>query len=259
MENTFGIAHLSVISVRARPSKRSELVSQLLFGEIFQVLEEEENWLKIQCIWDGQKGWVDQEHFLEITDKDVEKLKKEPAFALEITQAAMAKDYYLPLLIGSTLPNYDGINLKIKNKRYTYSGQAVLPHQLQPTAELAIRIARKFLYAPECLGGRTPFGIDAPGLSQIVFKMMNIQLPRTAAKQAQCGKVVDFVSEAQSGDVAFFESNRNITNHVGIILPDSQIIHVSGKVRIDRLDHFGIFNIENNRYTHKLRVVKRLL
>lgn len=259
VEKIYGVCHMSSVPIRARPSNRGQMVSQLLFGETFEVLEEEERWVKIQCTWDKSKGWINNQQFQEITEERLERIQQQPAYSLEITQPALSRDYYLPLLMGSTLPNYDGINFRLNDTRYTYSGQAVLPHLLTPSADLAIRIARKYLYAPELPGGRSPFGIDASGFAQMIFKLMNIKIARTPARQALRGKVVHFVSEARPGDLAFFENERNKVHHVGMIMPDLEIIHVAGQVRIDRLDHYGIFNTVSKRYTHKLRVVKRIL
>lgn len=256
---SYGICHLSNIPLRSKPANRSELVSQLLFGETFEIIEEREDWSRIQCQWDKCKGWIPNNQLQEISEKNLSKIQQEKAYCLEISQAAMGNNHYIPLLMGSTLPNYDGINFRFNGKRYTYSGQAIQPSQIQPSSALAIRIARKYLYAPYLWGGRSPFGIDASGFSQMVYKMMNIKMPRSAAKQAQRGKIVHFANEAQAGDLAFFENERGKTIHVGIILPEMEIIHAAGCVRIDRIDHYGIFNIETNRYTHKLRVIKRIL
>ena len=45
--------------------------------------------------------------------------------------------------------------------------------------------------------------------------------------------------------------------HVGIIMDNNQIIHASGKVRIDKLDEKGIFNVNKQKYTHKLKSIKK--
>jgi hypothetical protein len=108
-------------------------------------------------------------------------------------------------------------------------------------------------------GGRSPFGIDCAGLTQMVFKIAGIRLLRDANQQVTQGRPVDFMEQCQSGDLAFFDNGKGHIGHVGIILPDCHVIHASGKVRIDKMDHFGIFNKEQNKYTHQLRVVKRLL
>jgi gamma-D-glutamyl-L-lysine dipeptidyl-peptidase len=120
-------------------------------------------------------------------------------------------------------------------------------------------LANRYLHAPYLWGGRSPFGIDAAGLVQMVYKMAGIQLLREPMHQVTHGRPIDFTEQCQAGDLAFFDNGKGDINHVGIVLPGCNLIHASGKVRIDKLDHFGIFNKEINRYTHQLRIVKRLI
>lgn len=256
---TYGICPLSLVCIYTKPTKKSEIVSQLLFGETFELIEEEEDWVKIRCSWDGCDGWIDNQQFEEIDLPLLEEIRTNAAYSFEVSQAAMGSTHYLSILMGSTLPLYDGINMRLKGERFTINGQAIHPSQTNPSPELIIKIARKYLYTPYLQGGRSPFGIDAAGLTQMVFKMMGIALPRRANKQALRGKLVDFITDIQPGDIAFFENIRGRITHVGVVLHDDQILHATGKVRIDKLDHYGIFNTSNNRYTHKLRVVKRIL
>jgi cell wall-associated NlpC family hydrolase len=89
--------------------------------------------------------------------------------------------------------------------------------------------------------------------------MMNIALPRDASQQIEHGTLVPFPEQGEAGDLAFFENEKGNISHVGILLNSQEIIHASGTVRIDRLDSEGIFKESENRYTHKLRLIKRVL
>ena len=93
----------------------------------------------------------------------------------------------------------------------------------------------------------------------MVYKLNGYPLLRDAAQQATLGEALSFIEESEPGDLAFFDNEEGKIIHVGIIMNDNYIIHASGKVRIDRLDHLGIFNAETNRHTHKLRVIKRII
>ena len=84
-------------------------------------------------------------------------------------------------------------------------------------------------------------------------------MPREAEQQVFLGEAVDFVEQSRPGDIAFFENKAGRITHCGIILPNHEVLHAYGSVRIDSIDHFGIYNRKQARYTHRLRVVKRML
>lgn len=255
----YGICPLSVVPVRSNSSDTSEMVSQLLFGEMVEILEKKGSWTKIRCIWDNYIGWVDTKQINPITPTELDQYQEKYALTLDMLQGAMTNGHYIPITIGATLPNYDGVNFSLDGNSYTYSGQAVFPKDIKPNADLLIKIARRYLYAPYLWGGRSPLGIDCSGFTQIIFKMIGIRLPRDSKDQIEKGELIDFVEQGQAGDLAYFENRKGKITHVGVLLEDNKIIHASGQVRIDKIDHFGIFNEDRKKYTHKLRLVKRVL
>jgi len=222
-------------------------------------LEKKGSWTKVRCTWDNYIGWADTKQIKPITPTELEEYQEKYAYTLDMLQGAMTNGHYIPITIGATLPNYDGVNFNMDGNSYTYSGQAIFPNDIKPNAELLIKIARRYLYAPYLWGGRSPLGIDCSGFTQVVFKMIGIKLPRDSKDQVEKGDLVDFVEQGQAGDLAFFENRKGKITHVGILLEEGKIIHASGQVRIDKIDHFGIFNEETKKYTHKLRVAKRIL
>ncbi len=255
----FGICPLSVVPVRSSASDRSEMTTQLLFGEIVEFLEKKGNWARVRCTWDNYIGWADARQIKSLPLAKIKSYQNHFSYSLELVQGAMGQGHALPITIGATLPQFDGLNFQLNGTSFTFSGQAVSPKDLKVNAELILKIARRYLYAPYLWGGRSPLGIDCSGFSQIVFKICGVPLPRDSAQQVYCGQLIDFVEQAQPADLAFFENRNGKVTHVGILLNEREIIHASGQVRIDKVDHFGIFNETTQRYTHKLRVIKRLL
>jgi cell wall-associated NlpC family hydrolase len=177
--------------------------------------------------------------------------------SLELVQSAVSSEHHLPILLGSSLPHFDGLNFKLGKEKFVFNGQAVMPGTNGKVAVLA-KVVNKFMRAPYLWGGRSPFGVDCSGFTQVVFKTLGIRLPRDSHQQAACGNRVDFVPEAKAGDIAFFENKEGRIAHAGIIVDTGQIAHAYGHVRLDRLDHQGIYNNELKEYTHRLRVIKRL-
>ena len=258
----FAVCQLSVVPVRANPSDVEEIVTQLLFGELVEILEAskaKKNWCKIRCDYDGYEGWMDIRQLRRIGEMDADMYRQNHAFCLDLTAILTNNNHFLPITMGAILPMFDGMNLQLGDKHYAFNGQAVQNKAIKATPELIIKFARRYLFAPYLWGGKSPFGIDCSGFTQTVFRMAGIRLRRDASQQVEQGRLVDFVDQTQAADLAFFENDKGKIIHVGIMLEGNQIIHAAGQVRIDRLDHQGIYNEERNLYSHKLRLIKRFL
>lgn len=252
----FGIAFLSITPMRSDAGHRFEQVSQLLYGELFEIVGTKKEWKKIKCQYDGYEGWVLSAQIKELTLKQFQQIsKKNETLVYDSFYTVSKNDTHFNILIGSILREYDGLNYSFLNEKYLFQGNA-LAADFEQNIKLLDKIVLKYLNAPYLWGGRTPFGIDCSGFTQIVFKFLGIQLPRDSYQQAELGKLVAFAEEARKGDLAFFGDTK--ITHVGIILDDKKIIHASGRVRIDIIDNFGIFNTETNAYSHPMKIIKRL-
>lgn len=252
----YGIAVLSIIAMRKEPSHRSEQISQLLFGETYEILQKQGSWLLIRGTYDNYEGWIDENQHSQLNDKEFNSITaNDGGMALELVNSAVSSSHSVPILAGSCLPFFDGMNFKIGKEKYIYNGQAVQSDGKSPA--FFERIALRYTNAPYLWGGRSPFGIDCSGFTQIVFKFIGIPLLRDAYQQAGQGSIVNFIEESLPGDLAFFANDEGKIVHVGIILKENRIIHASGKVRIDKIDHFGIYNAELKKYSHNLKIIKR--
>ncbi len=254
----YGICSLSNAPVRSEHSDKAELVTQLFFGECYQVLATEGNWLKIQIAADNYLGWLDAKQHYPVTEEYFLDWKATPhPRSLDVVQTVSAAESVTPILLGSTLPFFDGINLRLGSEKLLYNGRASKLNAEYRPAFLA-KIAQTFLKAPYVWGGKSIFGLDCSGFTQQVMGICGVQLPRDAWQQVALGEEVHFVSQTQVGDIAFFDNAEGRVIHVGILLENQQIIHAHGEVRIDQLDHQGIYNLQRKRYSHKLRLIKRL-
>lgn len=250
---TFGIAIHPIIPGRAEPSDKAEMVTQVLFGETYKVLEVQKKWVLIELQTDKYTCWIDLKQHTE-ADTPV----AEPDFLTDrrtgdpfgMILNSEGHRYHIPC--GSILHNYQRGDFELKSKTFQYKDR-IARHD----SESVLRRARRFLHAPYLWGGKTAMGIDCSGLTQVILACAGISIPRDAYLQAEQGESVDFIDLAEPGDLAFFDNEEGRITHVGIITEKSEIIHASGSVRFDTLDHQGIYNNETKSYTHKLRLIKR--
>jgi gamma-D-glutamyl-L-lysine dipeptidyl-peptidase len=252
----FGICNLAIIPLRVEYSDRSEIVSQVLFGEHFEICEKLNQWYRIKLQYDSYEGWVDSKQIQVISENDFNQLSND-AIILSgdlIEYITSSSNLLLPIPLGSSLNflNHNEINTSNFNFEGTKISGIKQKNQILTTAFL-------YLHAPYLWGGKTPFGIDCSGFTQMVYKLNGYKLQRDASQQALQGEALSFIEESEPGDLAFFDNEEGNIIHVGIIMENNYIIHASGKVRVDRLDHLGIYNPEINKHTHKLRVIKKII
>lgn len=255
------MCNLSLVAVRREPAHQSEMVSQLLFGELFEILEKRDKWIRIKMIYDGYEGWVEGKQHQPLYNETFEKLTDYGStISLDMVQVLVneTKDYVIPVVLGSSLPYVVNNSFYIDNHKYTFEGN-VRPFKVDVTPEKIVENAYMYLDAPYLWGGRSPFGIDCSGYTQMVFKLSGIKLPRDASMQAGQGTPIESLAFASIGDLAFFEDDEGKIIHTGIILANNQIIHASGRVRIDTLNSEGIYHERKKIYTHKLCLIRRFI
>ncbi len=254
----YGLCNLSIIPLRAEPDDKSELVSQVLFGDSFEVIGKSKQWLKITLAFDGYQGWIDSKQCIKLTKKQYEKLKDSPIIVsnelVDFIEDETTNEL-ISIILGSRLPFYKKKSLDLNGENYLFEGTT--SGSISSKGSI-VKTAFMYLNTPYLWGGKTPFGIDSSGFTQMVYKINGYALLRDASQQATQGEVLSFIEESEPGDLAFFDNNEGTIIHVGLILANNYIIHASGKVRVDRLDQSGIYNAELRKHTHKLRVIKKI-
>lgn len=247
---TYGICALSIIPLRQAAQHNSALVSEVLYGEIFQIITPRKNWSFVR-LQDKTEGWLENIQITEISKEQYLKLKETPRkVSTDLIEFVYENNQILfPITIGSAVQH-----------------STLLGHTFEGSVSSGVlekgkirEMAFVFLNSPYREGGKTPFGIDASGFVQTVYNLCGIRLPNSAPAQATVGEVLSFIEESEPGDLAFFDNTEGEIIHVGIMLENNYIIHAHGKVRIDRLDQSGIYNADLKTHTHKLRLIKSIV
>ena len=274
----FAINHCTVTPVRQEPSEGSEQLTQLLFGEVCEVLDQLPRWTKIRSTVDGQEGWVD---FKMLTPTDTQYPISSTRTTVAVPMAiatAMETGEELMLTLGTRLPNYSHGTFEVLGKQYLINPSSV--NTVLSTASIAsdlpstganadlqrsdlATIAQSLLNAPYLWGGKNLMGMDCSGFTQVVYAAMGVNLLRNAREQMTQGELVPSLAEAQPGDLAFFDHadrDPKATNisHVGLLLSSTEIIHCSGCVHVDDIDEVGI-RLPNGELTHHLVQINRYL
>lgn len=256
----FGVCRLSVVSVRSKADLRAHQVTQLLFGDHYEVIEisSDKQWLHIRIFYDLTEGWISRlqhhaiskEYFDQINQADFK-------ITTDITSNILFKKSPITILMGSIVPISQSELFKME-EQFAFNGESKSLGQKRDFDFLR-GVAMKYINSPEQEGGKSPFGIDAPGLNQMVFKISGYMLSHSLERQATQGKKIHDIEVSRPGDLAFFKNKQDQVIHTGIILSDQKIIHVQGNVRIDHINDEGILHQDTKVYTHTLFTIRRIL
>ncbi len=243
------------VPLRSGPSHKSEMLSQVLFGEKYHILDHSGHWIRIETVFDNYTGWIDRNHLQQTHETDDTR-----GLVLNRSLLCYKKDKTkLVLEAGCEIydPDFTGKSFTIGNDSYTTCGEFSFSY-VSGSDSLA-DISMRFINSPYIWGGRVPSGIDCSGFTQLVYKLYGRSIPRNSWMQAEIGEPVNFLEETKPGDLVFFDNETGRISHVGMIISRGLVIHASGRVRIDPIDHQGIFKQELGAYSHRLRTIRRVV
>jgi cell wall-associated NlpC family hydrolase len=243
------------VPLRAGPSHKSEMLSQVLFGEKYTVVDKAGKWMKIETLFDNYPGWIDMDHLQHTRDEGTSsgQVLNRPLLCFKNDLTKMVLEAGCEVFN----PDFEDKLFVIGSNIYKTTGD--FGKNYISTNDAFQDTALRFINSPYIWGGRIPSGIDCSGLTQLVYKIHGKPIPRDSWQQAEAGRTIDFVDDTEPGDLVFFDDERGKICHVGMIFSKGLVIHASGRVRIDSIDHQGIFKPEIGAYSHKLRTIRRIV
>jgi cell wall-associated NlpC family hydrolase len=243
------------VPLRSGPSHRSEMLSQVLFGEKYEILDQIGHWMKIRTLFDDYTGWIDIDHMQHSESKS-----NNCGYVLNRSLLCYKNDKTkLVLEAGCEIYEPDFQDKTFTAGKNLYNAATDFGNGYITTSDSITDTGMKFINSPYIWGGRIPSGIDCSGFTQLVYKIHGKPIPRDSYNQAETGTEVSFIDEAKPGDLVFFDDDHGKITHVGMILSRGLVIHASGRVRIDTIDHQGIFKQEKGDYSHHLRTIRRIV
>jgi cell wall-associated NlpC family hydrolase len=231
------------------------MLSQILFGEKYSIIDKAGTWMKIKTVFDKYQGWIDMDHLQHSPEDGIScgNVLNRSLLCYKNDKTKMVLEAGCEVFN----PDFEDKVFYVGNNQYLTGSE--FNNKFISTNDSLVDSAMEFINCPYIWGGRIPSGIDCSGLTQLVYKIQGISIPRNSWQQAESGRNIDFIDQAEPGDLVFFDNDSGKISHVGMILSRGLVIHASGRVRIDSIDHQGIFKPEIGGYSHKLRTIRRII
>jgi hypothetical protein len=260
--------------VREEPSHAAEQATQLLLGEVCEVVERRSGWIKIRSTMDGQVGWVTASMLGSVSQATVRQLAEhrethgEGVVATPMAVATSTQTgQQLMLTIGTRLPQYANGTFQLLDQQYLIDSACVYQTKrtdgTKLTGQELVRVARTLMNVPYLWGGKNIMGYDCSGFTQTVYSVFGINLLRNAREQVTQGQTVKSLADAQPGDLVFFDHadrdpNATRITHVGMLISQTEVIHCAGYVHINKIYDMGI-RLSSGKLSHHLAKIKRYI
>ena len=216
MKNKFFNSSFS--NIYSKPSKTAEVVSQILYGEKFKILNKNKNWIKIKTDFDNYVGFIKKAKFRENFEPTNKIFKLKSRIYKSVKSKLLKTNNFL--YFGS------GIEVKDQNSDYiefekNYWIKKKDIKKINHYEKNYNKIFKMFINSKYLWGGKISDGIDCSALIQIFFYYNRVFFPRDSGDQMKFCKEKSN-TKFNRGDIIFWKG------HVGVCLNKSKFIHAYG-------------------------------
>ena len=214
MKNNF--FNYSVANIYSKPSSKSEVISQILYGEKFKILSKNKKWLKIKTLFDNYVGYIDNKKYTN-TLKPTHKVYNLKANIFKKPNNKTKN--FLPF--GSKIAMIDENKKFIKFEKNKWLKKMDIK-KINHKEKSFIKILKLFLKTKYIWGGKTYKGIDCSALLQLFYYYNDSPYPRDTKDQIKHSKKKFERKKFKNGDIIFWKG------HVAMCLNSKQLIHAYG-------------------------------
>ena len=216
MKNSF-FNNKPTLNIYEKPLKRSNLSSQILHGERFEILNKTKNYLKIKTSYDKYTGFIKKGFFLK---------KYKPNYKVSVLKAQLFQNPFNSRATKIFIPFSSEVEVIKRNSNYCMIGknQWIKRKNLVKISKKEVKfekILKLFINCKYMWGGKTYNGIDCSAILQLFYKFNNIYFPRDTKDQINYkkGKIK---KNFKKGDIIFWKG------HVAVCINSRKLIHAYG-------------------------------
>ncbi len=208
-----------VLNVHIKPSIKSEIVTQMIFGDVFSISKKHKKWLKIKIKDDGYKGYIKNKNFSKF---------QKPTHKINILKSNIYKSSNKNKKIFEISYSSKIKVIERKSKFFKFSKGWISKNDVRPISHIEknpfknITIFKNVRYK---WGGKSFKGIDCSGLVQIFLNNNNIFCPRDAKDQIKYFKKNISLKKLKKNDILFWKG------HVAVAISKKKLIHAYGPLK----------------------------
>jgi gamma-D-glutamyl-L-lysine dipeptidyl-peptidase len=235
------VVTVPVANLYSGPADGSDVVSQAIYGSNIVVVEEQNSWAKVETS-DHYTGWLSLDNARKLSPAEPgyaasrkvpqvvslsANLYREPDVTAHRPVLTVPYETQLEVLAEGTGDDAGWLQVRLADGQSAWIQQGDVDFNAHPlTIEESIQLAKRFLGVTYTWGGRSSFGFDCSGFTQMLVRSRGINMPRDADLQAAWSGVIAVDRKhLRPGDLLFFGGSADHITHTGMFIGHGQFIH----------------------------------